>query len=249
MSKVIKLHKKDFPVNLIEAIYRVKFESKQREEYFRLYKDRSKSDLGATLNYVLGRLEERDEKAVRMRYCDALTYAEIARRLDVSPSRVQQIIIVSLKRIRTGIPQDVLIKGVKEYYAEKLDKERVCNYEIGKNEAIAAFKDLEPDAREKFLAANKSPFYDMPFDEFADRYNLSVRLRNCINRCNRYYDAATGWHYFSMSGEKAFNTVGDITKITEEQAMTIRNLGDKAFKELKEALKKAGLSFRKEQKQ
>ena len=33
MSKVIKLHKKDFPVNLIEAIYGVKFEPKQRAEY------------------------------------------------------------------------------------------------------------------------------------------------------------------------------------------------------------------------
>ena len=249
MSKVIKLHREDFPVNLIEAIYGVKFEPKQRREYFRLYKDRSKSDLGATLNYVLGKLEERDEKAVRMRYCDAFTYAEIARRIDVSPSRVQQIIIVSLKRIRTGIPQDVLIKGIKEYYAEKLDKERIYNYEIGKNETIAAFKELEPDAREKFLAANKIPFYDMPFDEFADRYNLSTRLRNCINRCNRYYDAATGWRYFSMSGEKAFNTVGDIANLTEEEAMTIRNLGNKIFNELKNALKKAGLSFRKEQKQ
>lgn len=86
----------------------------------------------------------------------------------------------------------------------------------------------------------------MPFDEFADRYNLSVRLRNCINRCNRYYDAATGWHHFSMSGEKAFNTVGDVTELTEEEAMKIRNLGIKAFNELKEALRKSGLSFKKE---
>ena len=242
MSNVTKIRKEDFPVNLIEAIFRT-LSPEERIRYNARYK--GNGDVRATLKYVVGTLSERFERILLMRYKEALPYSEIAKREEITPSRVQQIVAQSERKIRERFTLEFVFKGVREYHAECIEKERSIYYEIGKNETIAVFRELDADAKENFLTANSS-ILNMPFEEYADRYNLSTRLRNCINRCQKIYDSHFGWRYSTMAGEKAFNTVGDIVELTEAQAMTIRNLGSKVFNELKEALRKSGLSFRKE---
>lgn len=238
MNNVTKICKEEFPVNLIEATYRT-LSPEERIRYIARYDN---GDIRATLNYVLGMLSERFERILLMRYKEALPYSEIGKREEISASRAQQIVVESERKIRECFTLDFIFKGVREYYTEQIEKERASSYEIGKNETIVAFREF---ARELAPEGNR-PFCDMPFEEFADRYNLSTRLRNCISRCHKTYDVEKGRYYFSLSGEKAFNTVGDITELTEEEAMKIRNLGSKVFNELKEALRKSGLSFRKE---
>lgn len=239
MSKVIKLHKKDFPVNLLEGIYGG-LEPAQKEEYLSLYRN-NKSDVRATLNYVLGRLEERTEKIIRMRYEQACTYNQIAKEFNISQTRPQQILAHTFRDIRHEIKLAFFFKGLKKHYAEQLEAERKYSQEMGRNEAIAAFNKLETQKEKtEYMEQHYNAYMDMPFEQFAERFELSARTRNCILRSNLTH---------TLKYVTGFKTVGDLTKITESEAMMIRNLGKRSLNELKTALKKVGLSFRKESSQ
>ena len=59
-----------------------------------------------------------------------------------------------------------------------------------------------------------------------EELDLSVRSYNCLKRAS-------------------INTVSDLTDMSEEEMMKVRNLGRKSLKEIKEKLEGMGLGFKK----
>lgn len=67
----------------------------------------------------------------------------------------------------------------------------------------------------------------MILEKSIDDANLTVRSFNCLKRAN-------------------INTIGDLTQMTEEDMMKVRNLGRKSLKEIKALLEQMGLGFKKD---
>ncbi len=231
MTSTGTVRKEDYPINLLEAVFSVEFTTNQRKNYLGLYND-SLSDIRASLNYALGTLKESYEEVIRLYYKEGLSFAEIGRRLELSQSRIMQIHYRAKSELRRNIPMEYLTKGIKSYYIKRIYEEKAYSYEMGKSDTLAAYRNAETEITvEKSALLNIQNHYcNMAFEEFADKYNLSLNLRFCICRYHK--------------GERRIKSVGDIIEMTEEEVKRIYKLKVKEIYVLKEALDREGLSFK-----
>lgn len=165
-------------------------------------------------------MDERHQKALRMRYEQGLTYAKIGEALGVKQERIRQIVQMGLRKLRepkhyyrlNAIPQ---IEAVKLQWANgELAKE--C--EQLKQQIADLFGELERGREAQNLK--------MPLESSIDKLNLSMRSRNAL-----------------LANE--IGTVGKLVACSEYHLRGFRNLGDTSITNIKNALAEYGYELRK----
>lgn len=193
-----------FPYNLLLDTLKTK------EEYIA---DVSLRSLLSALLY----LKDRERQALILRYGKKLTLRECGEIMEVTASRVRQIIELALRKLRH--PSRV---------RTMLTSTRMCVEQMGKTVAILSHNNdlltsvLRQIAPEK-AAEKAADTIDVPLAGMG----LSVRPYNCLAR----------------RGKK---TARDVASMTETDLRMIRGMGERSIREVKAALAAFGLSLRKE---
>ncbi len=185
-------------------------------------------DLEQSLAYVLAGLSEREQSVIRAYFSEEKTYAEIARCKNVTQERIRQILEKSMRKLRHPERIRFLIHGVKgvihqtsvdsaqNAISTRLERALSSISEISHRLSAITGKEEYSELSETCEGFNVS----IPLDEL----NLSVRGYNCLKR--------TG-----------MKTVSDITKLTKNELMRVRNLGKKSFEEVVDMVHKLGLKL------
>lgn len=199
---------------------------------------------------------------MEMRYRDRMSLEEIGNELGITKERVRQLISKALVRFKGGKNYILLKEGLREYHERTIEEEKTASEARGKESVLCelrlllANEDCTLEAIRAYVqqeSEENNPYIGMTLDEFNDEFHLSVRVYNAISRrfgnnpiLKRSPEEVVRLGLAGTVFNEHLITVRDIVNLTEDEVHKIRNLGEKGFTELKEAVTKAGLSFRKE---
>ena len=183
-------------------------------------------DITVTMERLIDECMSDDEKVIiNLLYKDRDTLEETAETLGKSVERIRQKRSRIFKKLRSRNHECYMVYGDNYWFNEHNLRERVLNdvYTEKLTKELARLDDLI-SYRKAVLKGVPIPVKERTLDEL----NLSVRAYNCLYRAG-------------------CRTLGEVAQMTEGQCMQIRNLGLKAFLEIKEVLKANGYKFRKEE--
>ena len=198
----VDLKLKEYPYNLIDAL---DLEPVDVIENFE-----------SRLNRIfLEYMTSRDQFVLMQIYSCQRTFEEVARFMDISSSRVQQIHAKALRRLHyhkkyllTGIysePEHMARKKFEEYILSMRDS---WTYESALD----------------YIKNHKKTYCPIKEDNIDD-LELSIRSSNCLKRAG-------------------ITSVQQLTEKTVEDMMKVRNLGKKSLKEIRNKLQSLGLDFK-----
>lgn len=176
-------------------------------------------DFDGSLDYVLSLIpRDRDREILVERYRDRLTMDAISQRHGITRERVRQIIACCLHMMRRPTVRRFLQYGVSGVLAR---------------EAQAAAKTARERAQaslEKHLTAQYGKTQAESIVRHSDAMltpvsgmNLSNRSRHCLYQCG-------------------CETAGDIVRMTPQELMAVRNLGQKSYREIVNRLEALGIN-------
>lgn len=166
-------------------------------------------------------LDERQQKIIRMRYEQGLSYQVISEEISCSQNRASQIVRYSLRKLREpqyfrrlrAIPEsDVLQlrRMIQDLTKQQQDLKEQINSLFGEVEA----KKVEKRSL-------------MPLDSHIDELDLSIRSQNCLIA-------------------RGIGTVGDLISCKESTLRGFKKLGKVSLAEIKAALAKYDYELRPE---
>lgn len=166
----------------------------------------------------LATLTIRENRCLEMMYRDHMTLDQIGKEFDVTRERIRQIIAKAKRKLKHPIRRRSMLACPQNEY----------------DDLIARYQKLEDEYKELFNMRVSEGLIDI--SEYEDDHkelldkgiielDLSVRSYNCLCRAG-------------------INTVRDLTNITLEDAIKIRNLGRRSLNEIRDKLMDYGLYFR-----
>ena len=218
-----------FPVNLIS-----RFKSFPAYADMRLVEDNFESRLN---NYFASDncwLDEREQQIILKFFKEEKTLQKIGEELFITRERVRQIIASSVKKL------DYLNSRFNYFF----DDEEDVKYVFSEKELKLKQLTNEIQRIEEMLVVMRTKYYDdsttlgeikqilQDTEEYRnaktiDELDLTVRTYNCLSRSGIKY-------------------VSQITQMTENDLMKLRNFGKKCLKEIKAILKNSDLSLKEE---
>ena len=200
-----------FPANLLYRVFRTK---EAAEEAMK------NKDIDQTLHYVLHGLTKRESQIIENIYVYGLSYAETAKKLGISRSRVGHINNDIIRKLRSAKNVDYLYFGIEESNRRKI---QVYKNEAEKKAAKAYDKGFN-DGYEKGLKDGTTNAVKMQ-----DRTKMPITVLNVSNRV--IDDLFT----------HGIRTVGDLLCI--ENFRIIRDIGIKHNIAIIAALKEIGIDY------
>lgn len=183
-------------------------------------------DVTVTMERLIDECMTDEERLIiRLLYKECDTLEEVAKILNRSQERVRQKRAKIFQKLRSRNHKCYMCYGDNYWFNEHNLRDRVLNdvYTEKLTKELHRLDDLI-SYRKAVLNGTPVPVRDVAIEDL----NLSVRAYNCLFRAG-------------------CRTLGDVAAMTENQCMQIRNLGCRAFAEVKVALKDHGYHFRKEE--
>lgn len=160
-------------------------------------------ELAGSIEYVIISINsERESDIIHLYYKDGLSLKDIGIKYGVRPERIRQIKAKTLRRMRHPKYFKFIRFGGIQAF---LEKECMSSYDEGYTVGCKQGYDKYKEVIEN----EKSAFINKPIGEL----ELTLRSYNCLRRAG-------------------INTVKDITNLTEDELMKIRNLGRKSANEI-----------------
>lgn len=183
-------------------------------------------DITETMETLINECMTDEEKAIIDRLykeCDGLE--DVAETIGKSIERVRQKREKIFKKLRSRNHRCYMVYGDSYWFNEHELREKVLRdvYYEKLTKELHRLDDLI-SYRKAILSGTPIPAREITLEEL----DLSVRAYNCLYRAG-------------------CRTLGEVAAMTENQCMQIRNLGYRAFTEIKLALKEHGYRFRKEE--
>lgn len=216
------INKADWPLNYMEHLFGIFMDSERHLP----------EDYHGSLEYALiTMLTEEEQKAVRLRYQEGMTYREIGEIFGVERGRVEAILRKSFKKLRHPSRSKYLLYGVSGYigrYCERWEEDTFNKgYQKGYQDGFlkgSTIETVEMALRADFGGQNTELLMEM---DPIDNLDLNVRTYNCLKRAN-------------------INTVGELTCKTRSELFQLRNLGKRSLDDLEKRLKIHSLALREE---
>ena len=220
-----------YPFNLIQAIYGV-------SKTIYMTDEKSTKEIIDNVDYILDNNMKPDEATIiRMRFRGRLRLDAVATSLGVSRERIRQKELKALRKLRHPSRTSAIFTPFKvsEQIKEKTEVLEQKNKELSELISKSLDRiDILSNAL-KTVGAQVTVAIDNPDAELAvllarkiEDIDFSVRASNCMRRAG-------------------IETLKDLTEKTENEMLNIRNLGRKAFDEIKEKMLSFGLTFMSEE--
>lgn len=218
----------DYPMNLLDAIAKLKYETYSKGSSEWEYP--VPNDIDASVEYVLALFKEREADMLHMHYKYGMTFTDIAKEYDITSTRVGQIVRSVLYKL--GHPQRMrwLINGVQVEMANRVAevREKAITEQMQvtyRNIAEIAEKmsELTGNAYFKQVIAKQAKS-DIDINTSINVLDLSVRSYNALVRAG-------------------IMTVEDLISRTPESLKTLHNLGAKSMDEIIDKVHMHGLLF------
>lgn len=223
---MIMANKEKWPINLLSKVYE-DVSDKKLEEYQELFDSDTEgyNDIRATLYYALNTLPYKRGAALIMYFEKNLTLNEISEEFGVSPERARQIFERGVDALKEKFEFDVLTSGIRSYYMEWLSTERDIGIDIG---SVKTLLEVKENGFDKVFQKRIKLISSVSLMDMYDNNEISARLLNCLSRND-------------------MKTIGDVIKRTPSEIRSIKNLGEKGYKELAIFLKRQGLELAEEE--
>ena len=220
------VNKGKWPINLLSKVYE-DVSDKKLEEYQELFDSDTEgyNDIRATLYYALNTLPYKRSAALIMYFEKNLTLNEISEEFGVSPERARQIFERGVDALKEKFEFDVLTSGIRSYYMEWLSTERDIGIDIG---SVKTLLEVKENGFDKVFQKRIKLISSVSLMDMYDNNEISARLLNCLSRND-------------------MKTIGDVIKRTPSKIRSIKNLGEKGYKELAIFLKRQGLELAEEE--
>lgn len=183
-------------------------------------------DVTVTMERLIDECMTDEEKLIiSLLYKECDTLEDVAKVLNRSQERIRQKRAKIFQKLRSRNHKCYMCYGDNYWFNEHNLRDLVLNdvYTEKLTNELHRLDDLI-SYRKAVLSGTPAPVRDIPLEGL----NLSVRAYNCLFRAG-------------------CRTLGEVAAMTESQCMQIRNLGCRAFAEVKMALKDHGYHFRKEE--
>lgn len=248
-----KMYGRDLLTALNDVMIRIdrKYESDTKNNYdypvnllFDIGLDISVSitdDMIAGLDYCLESLTGRERELI-VKYYGGKTYVELGREYCLTRERIRQIINKALRKLRYPARLKIMETGLEATNERKRKKAELDEeYQAIRNEIsklqndralitkIMQMRDslekVEPEEIKRFceIAEDNKSKWDISIYDL----ELSVRAYNCLHRVG-------------------IKTLGDLSELTKEKLMKIRNMGRKSADEIIQKMKLYGVNLREE---
>ena len=179
------------------------------------------------IEYAISTLSDREQKIIKLRYENYLSYSEIAGQFNVTKERIRQLIAKALSKLSRPSNIAIIEEGVSAVKVKNETRRRLSKVTEEMNSEINAImqntKILNQiakaggtidDAKELI---NKCHSKNKDLCVSIDNLELSVRSYNCLKR-------------------SGYNDIIDLVGVTMSDLMTIRNLGRRSLKEIVDKL-------------
>ena len=190
-------------------------------------------------NENIKRILDKEMFSDRERYClmayykDVRNLEDIGKSLSVTRERVGQIIGKAVRKLNHSTNRDMLLQGKDKFelislnekeeiikeFKEKIGYDLIVEW-IGNHEITEELLNVCHSVINTYNNRPKGQG-ETPIEDL----DLSVRSYNCLKR----------W---------GINTLKDLTSMTRDDMMKVRNLGKKSLKEIESKLKEIGLTFK-----
>lgn len=182
------------------------------------------TDIEGTVDYIISRFDKRVQRVINGRYKEGKTYEQLGNELRVSPERIRQIKVTTLRQMRRPKCRTLLSLGFAEYIAQI----RIQAAEKSANKQISAATEvigLIADRLSKLTGDDElsvmleKKLQDSRLALTIDYLELSVRSYNCLRRAGlkTVYDIIN---------------CGDLSKV--------RNLGQRSLEEITQKIRDLG---------
>lgn len=169
-------------------------------------------DMAAGIEYVIFKLEEREQQVIRLRYKERKSYAEIGKVFQVTGTRVQQIEARAFRNLRFPFNWSFIKYGV----SGMLKKSNTNGYKQG-------YKKGYFDAIEDFMTVwNSLSKLEDKLDQPIKELPLPSRAVNALFR-------------------EGYTTVKDIVPLSSKEIREIKNLGKSSAQNVAKALQDIGV--------
>ena len=197
------------------------------------------NEIVPNFNENIKRILDKEMFSDRERYClmayykDVRDLEDIGKSLDVTRERIRQIIGKAIRKLKHPTNRDMLLQGKDKFelisinekeeiikeFKEKISYDLIVEW-IGNHEIT---EELLNVCHSVINTYNNGP--KGQGEATIEDLDLSVRSYNCLKR----------W---------GIHTLKDLTSMTRDDMMKVRNLGKRSLKEIESKLKEIGLTFK-----
>lgn len=183
------------------------------------------------LAFAMANLTEREQTVLNQRFVQGMNYEESGKTFGVTRERIRQVEAKALRKLRRQNVMELLRIGIASYWekcvndrAEEIAQKVIDGYrwkvDQEYNKRIEEkYQEIESDP-DALLHMEQSKLLQTPIDNL----DLSVRSYNVLKRAN-------------------IDTVEDLTKLTCEGLLRLRNMGRKSATEIEKKLHDMGLKL------
>ena len=183
-------------------------------------------DFSQTLAYVLAGLTEREQAIIEMRFKRGLTYEQAGREFNITRERIRQIETKALRKLRHPSRLYLIKRGVRRWVADAREEGRLETISEELRQAIDGVLKIADALKIDLNAAAKIEMENLAGIAIEDLC-LSVRSYNVLRRAG-------------------YNTLEDVSKLSFDELLQLRNMGRKSAMEILKVLEERGLKLREE---
>ena len=189
-------------------------------------------DYSGSLEYVLiTMLTEVEQKAIRLRYQEGLTYREMSEVLGVERGKVEPILRKAFRKLRHPTRSRYLLYGVSGYLNRFCQRCEETTYNEGYQKGYQeGFAKGQEECGASTQAQQNPPVEEcgtIQESDLIDCLDLSVRTYNGLKMAN-------------------INTIGELITKTRSEIFQLRNIGVRSLNDLERRLKVFHLSLHEE---
>lgn len=205
-----------FPINLILDIFNEESEC-----------ENIPADIEGTVEYIISRFDPRVRKVILGRYKERKTYEQLGNELGVSPERIRQIKVTTLRQMRHSKCRNLLSLGIAEY----ISLIRISAAESSANKQISAATEVI-----KIVADRLSKITgDDELAVMMEKELLKIRRTIAID------DMGLSVRSSNILARAGLQTVDDILNYGDLR--NIRNIGQKILDEIAQKIRNLGFDY------
>lgn len=197
-------------------------------------------DVDTALEYVLGRLSEKERTAVYLTYKEGETFTGAAKEMGVTPERVRQLCSRSLKKLRHPALRKYLANGYEtQKMLDDLDKERrqVINQEQRK---ALLEKHLQPELSQYLCSHDRMLLRSFGL---ADQSEINLYQSDARPAPIRVVDVGFSPRVLNKLFRADIHTMDELSCWSRERLLQIKSLGRTTLMEIEKKLAEYGLSL------
>lgn len=184
------------------------------------------ADFPQTLAYVLAGLTEREQKIIEMRFKQCMTYEKTGREFNVTRERIRQIEAKAIRKLRHPSRLNLIKRGVRGWVADAREQ--------GRQETISEELRLVIDSVLKIADALKIDLNAAAKIEMENLAGIAIE------------DLCLSVRSYNVLHRAGYNTLEDVSKLSFDELLQLRNMGRKSAMEILKALEERGLKLREE---